>query len=190
MQLILLAVVNCVLTAFAITLGIQRITPQTSRAVFAVLVHCVKLYSEPLELCFVVIVIRGYSLARFERGVGWRHAFAHHLDYRVRAVDLDALFAAACRSGGADFVVDEQATPDQRRISHSPRELMKQPACSCCSRDVSLFINRDAVDCSSRRMSDVFIGKRKQRRSYLRAVVELALRRVGRRGGLAQGRSA
>src|SRR6185503_8192467 len=46
----------------------------------------------------------------------------------------------------------------------------------------SLLINRDAVDCSGRRMSDVLIGKRKQLRSYWRAVVKFALRCVGGRG--------
>ena len=128
MQLVLLPIVHRVLIPLAFAARVHRIAPYVRRAVLAVLVYCVEIDADLFELRQVAIVIRNDALARFERCVSGRHSFAHHLNHRVSAVDLDDLFSSARRSSGSDFIVYKQPAADQRRVAYAAGELMKQAA--------------------------------------------------------------
>ena len=128
MQLAFAASVDCVLIAFAFAFGVYRIPPQSGSAVLAALVERVEIDVELFELRHVAVVARSNALACFQSSVRRRHPFAHHLDHSMRAVDLDALFAATCLACRADFVINEQPAADERRIAYATRYLECKPA--------------------------------------------------------------
>src|SRR5689334_12961078 len=106
---------------------------------------------ELAELSLVVIVIGDDALHGFHASFCWRCAAPHHLDDGVRAVDLDALFAATGRACRADFVIDKQSTADDRRIADAPGYLPGQTAGRRHPGEVATLVDGNAVDRPGRR---------------------------------------
>ena len=62
----------------------------------------------------------------------------HEFDSCERCQVLQVRFASTCTSAGTDFVVDIQASPDDRRIADSAWNLERQPAGGRRAADVTI----------------------------------------------------
>src|SRR6202011_1549788 len=125
--------------------------PQGNARIGSVLAQDVVGHVNETQPVQVSVVVAHNALEGVQAGFLRGHAMAHVFDNSVRARDLDVLFAASGGTSRAHVLIGVAARADDRRIAAASRQLEGKTARCRAAGNLSLIVQRGAMNSTGRR---------------------------------------